>query len=138
MAKSAPLIGYNTNIDYRGQTYHVQTEDSGRDYAHVTTHLFANGGRIVASRKTEYDGKAPSEERHPEVKRIMASQHRAVCAALEAGEYDGVLQVNPQTAPSARAATHNTAATEVPVSSPSLARIAIGLAEQDFAKRSSG
>ena len=50
----SPLLGYNTNVRHLGKLYHIQTEDSGVRHPHVITHLFADGGRIIASKKTTY------------------------------------------------------------------------------------
>src|SRR5437773_1302277 len=36
-------MGFNNNVKYQGQVFHVQTEDSGLDAPHVITHLFADG-----------------------------------------------------------------------------------------------
>jgi predicted Zn-dependent protease len=42
-------MGFNNNIKFRDQVFHVQTEDSGLDQPHIITHLFADGGRVVKS-----------------------------------------------------------------------------------------
>jgi len=52
--RHAPLVGYNTGVQHKDRTYHIQTEDVGANHSHVVTHLFADGGRIVATRKTSY------------------------------------------------------------------------------------
>src|SRR5436853_3548334 len=44
-------VGFNNNVKYKGQVFHIQTEDSGLDKPHVITHLFADGGRIIKSHK---------------------------------------------------------------------------------------
>ncbi len=40
--------GFNHNVKYKGQVFHVQTEDSGVENPHIITHLFL-GGNIVKS-----------------------------------------------------------------------------------------
>ena len=47
------VTGFNHNIKHKGKIYHIQTEDSGIDAAHIITHLFV-GGNILASKKTSY------------------------------------------------------------------------------------
>ena len=47
------LIGYNTNIPYKGRVYHVQTEDSGLNNPHIITLLYFQGA-ILRSVKTGY------------------------------------------------------------------------------------
>lgn len=84
----APLLGYNTNVHHRGKTYHVQTEDSGLEHPHVVTHMFADGGRIVATRKESYTEILTAEDREEQVRRRMQKQHGAMCMALEQGRFD--------------------------------------------------
>ena len=47
------LVGYNTNIPYKGKVYHVQTEDSGIKNPVIITHLYFHGS-ILASKKISY------------------------------------------------------------------------------------
>jgi hypothetical protein len=88
MAFRAPLLGYNTNFRHKGKLYHIQTEDSGIDHPHVITHLFADGGRIVASKKTSYAERVGSEGLADQVKKLMTAQHKAMLIALRDGVYD--------------------------------------------------
>ena len=48
-------VGFNNNVKYGGNVFHIQTEDSGLDRPHIITHLFADGGRIIKSNKRSYD-----------------------------------------------------------------------------------
>ena len=89
MAFRAPLLGYNTNVRHKGKLYHIQTEDSGIDHPHVITHLFADGGRIVATRKTSYAERVGTEGLPEIVKKLMQAQHKAMFIALRDGLYDG-------------------------------------------------
>ena len=41
MKVRSPLLGYNNNVRHQGKLYHIQTEDSGTQHAHIFTHLFA-------------------------------------------------------------------------------------------------
>ena len=43
----SPQLGYNHNIPHRGRLYHVQTEDSGVEKAHIFTHVFYDGTIIA-------------------------------------------------------------------------------------------
>ena len=88
MAFRAPLLGYNTNVRHKGKLYHIQTEDSGVDHPHVITHLFADGGRIVATRKTSYAERVGSEGLPEIVKKLMQAQHKAMFIGLRDGVYD--------------------------------------------------
>jgi hypothetical protein len=88
MAFRAPVLGYNTNVRHKGKLYHIQTEDSGIDHPHVITHLFADGGRIVASKKTSYAERVGSDGLADLVKKLMQAQHKAMFIALRDGAYD--------------------------------------------------
>lgn len=89
MAKGpSPLLGYNTNVRHKGRVYHIQTEDSGLAHPHIITHLFADGGRIVASRKTSYAEYVADDNYAVIVKKMMQEQHKALFIALRDGVYD--------------------------------------------------
>ncbi len=68
--------------------FHIQTEDSGTNYRHIITHLFADGGRIVASRKTSYSEHMEAANLQEIVKKLMQAQHKAMFIALRDGAYD--------------------------------------------------
>ena len=85
----SPLVGYNTNVRHKGKLYHIQTEDSGVQHPHIITHLFADGGRIVASKKTDYaQHLSGAENLHDIVKKLMQEQHKAMFIALRDCVYD--------------------------------------------------
>jgi hypothetical protein len=88
MAFRAPLLGYNTNVRHKGRLYHIQTEDSGVGHPHIITHLFADGGRIVGSKKTSYAEHLSAEGLQETVKKLMQAQHKAMFIALRDGHYD--------------------------------------------------
>jgi len=85
----SPLLGYNTNVRHKGKLYHIQTEDSGVNHPHIITHLFADGGRIVASKKTEYGQHLGSANLQSIVKKLMQEQHKAMFIGLRDCVYDG-------------------------------------------------
>jgi hypothetical protein len=88
MAAQSPLVGYNTNVRHKGKLYHIQTEDSGVSHPHVITHLFADGGRIIASRKTGYAEHLGAKELPGIVKKLMQEQHKAMFIELRDCVYD--------------------------------------------------
>jgi hypothetical protein len=88
MTVQSPLVGYNTNVRHKGKLYHIQTEDSGIHHPHVITHVFADGGRIIASRKTEYAQHLGAQDLPGIVKRLMQEQHRAMFVELRDCAYD--------------------------------------------------
>lgn len=103
MAAQSPLVGYNTNVRHKGKLYHIQTEDSGVSHPHVITHLFADGGRIIASRKTGYAEHLGAKELASIVKKLMQEQHKAMFIELRDCVYDsepppasGPIETQPQ------------------------------------------
>jgi hypothetical protein len=105
MAAQSPLVGYNTNVRHKGKLYHIQTEDSGVSHPHVITHLFADGGRIIASRKTGYAEHLGAKELQSIVKKLMQEQHKAMFIELRDCVYDTEAPPAPaQAAPQAQVA----------------------------------
>ena len=47
------VVGFNHNFRYKGEVYHVQTEDGGQKCPNIVTLLY-KGGNILASKKTSY------------------------------------------------------------------------------------
>jgi hypothetical protein len=76
--------GYNQNVLFRGEVYHVQTEDGGRANPVVTTLLF-KGGSVLASKKASYSEVHLSDNQGSAVKSIMMEQHAAMLRELKAG-----------------------------------------------------
>ena len=102
-----PVLGFNNNVRHRGRIFHIQTEDSGVRFARIVTHLFADGGRIIKTTKTEYAEHVDKPDVTRTVRAMMKEQHRAMFAALRAGDLDAVLEraIGPlsDTPPAARA-----------------------------------
>jgi hypothetical protein len=101
---SPPLLGFNNNVRHNGRVFHIQTEDSGTKYCRVVTHLFADGGRILRTIRTDYSQQLGTAEFTEAIRRLMKDQHRSMFAALRAGEFDDsirdafeVTQTLPQT-----------------------------------------
>jgi hypothetical protein len=81
------VVGFNHNIKYRGQIYHVQTEDSGTESPRITTHLFL-GGNIVASKRTSYADILGADNLVEVVRTLMEEQHKEMLRNLVNGVYD--------------------------------------------------
>ncbi len=86
-----PLGGYNTNVNYQGETLHIQTEDGGPAHPHISTHVFADGGRIIASKRTDYSSWLSDSSYRDQVKATMRVQHKDMLIALRNGHYDELL-----------------------------------------------
>jgi hypothetical protein len=87
-----PLLGFNNNVRHRGRIFHIQTEDSGVKFPRIVTHLFADGGRIVKTTRTEYSEHLEKSDMASVVRSLMKEQHKAMFAALRAGDMDTLLE----------------------------------------------
>jgi hypothetical protein len=79
--------GFNTDFKYRGETYHVQTEDNGVGNPVVVTLLYHKGA-ILASRRTPYNDLLGTPGFERALMALMKDQHKDVMRALLAGAYD--------------------------------------------------
>ena len=83
-----PLVGFNNNVRYRGMRFHIQTEDSGVTKPHIITHLFADGGHVIKSVRTDYSEHVDRPDRPAVIQRLMREQHRAMALDLRDGRLD--------------------------------------------------
>ena len=98
------LVGYNHNIRYKGEIFHVQTEDSGINTPHIITLLY-RGGNIIASKKTSYADIVKMGNLNQVVEELMKEQHKDMLRRLKSAEFDarlglqGVVETPPPPAP---------------------------------------
>jgi hypothetical protein len=72
---------------YRGEVFHVQTEDSGVAIPHIITLLY-RGGVILCSQKTSYADILKIDNLETVVEELMKEQHKAMMRRLKSGEFD--------------------------------------------------
>jgi hypothetical protein len=84
-------VGFNNNVKYGGNVFHIQTEDSGLDRPHIITHLFADGGRIIKSNKRSYANEVKRDDIAPYVRQLMKGQHMEMAIMLREGKFDEVI-----------------------------------------------
>ncbi len=84
------LIGYNTNVKYKGKTYHIQTEDSGPNSHQIITLLYYQGA-ILSSKKTNYAHLLGEPDFENKLRTLMKEQHRDMIRELKriAGHSEG-------------------------------------------------
>ncbi len=88
------LVGYNTNVPYKGKLYHIQTEDNGRKNPLVVTLLYFKG-TILASKKSSYADLVSSPDYKEKVRELMKEQHKAMMKELIRGMHTGDLPEAP-------------------------------------------
>jgi hypothetical protein len=82
------LVGYNTNVPYKGKLYHVQTEDNGLKNPLVVTLLYFKG-TILASKKSSYSHLVGNPDYKEKVRELMKEQHKAMMKELIRGMHTG-------------------------------------------------
>ncbi|MCU0683300.1 MAG: FHA domain-containing protein [Polyangiaceae bacterium] len=85
-------VGYNNNVRYKNQVFHIQTEDSGVKRPHIITHLFADGGRILKSYKRAYANLIGTDRLSEQVRALMKGQHKEMYIALREGKFDDIIE----------------------------------------------
>jgi hypothetical protein len=81
------VLGFNHNLVYKGEVFHVQTEDSGVANPHIITLLY-RGGVIISSKKTSYSDIVKMDNLDVVVEELMKEQHKEMMRRLKAGEFD--------------------------------------------------
>lgn len=81
------VLGFNHNVKYKGEVFHVQTEDSGTRNPHIITLLY-RGGVILCSKKTSYADIVSMENLDTIVEELMKEQHKEMMRRLKSGEFD--------------------------------------------------
>jgi len=82
------LSGYNTNVTYKGKTYHIQTEDSGLKNPVIVTLLYVKGA-ILTSKKTSYAHIMDNPDYKEKIKELMKQQHKTMIKELLSGRVTG-------------------------------------------------
>lgn len=86
------ISGFNTDIDYQGITYHVQTEDKGAPARMIMT-LVYDKGTILASKRSTYEDLSVVDYDEKEVTERLSRQHKLMCAAVKAGRIDELVKM---------------------------------------------
>jgi hypothetical protein len=85
------VVGFNHNFRYKGEVYHIQTEDSGMKNPNIVTLLY-QGGTILGSKKTSYADIAKINNLDQVVEELMKEQHKEMLRRLKTGEFDEVIK----------------------------------------------
>jgi hypothetical protein len=92
------ITGFNTDVEYAGLVYHVQTEDKGLD-SPIILSLVYSGGEILASKRTPYDDLITAGEyTEAALAQRLKRQHKLVCAAIHAGRIEDLKRLGSREA----------------------------------------
>ena len=81
------ITGFNTDIEFQGVTYHVQTEDKGVDTPLILS-LVYDRGTILASKRSPYDDLLADAFDEKALTERLQKQHKLICAAIRAGRIE--------------------------------------------------
>jgi len=81
------LSGFNHNLKHKGRTFHIQTEDGGKDNPQIVTHAFL-GGIILDTVRQPYDDLLKKPDWQDELKDRMKAQHLEEIRKLFSGAFD--------------------------------------------------
>lgn len=87
------ITGFNTDVDFNGVTYHVQTEDKGIETPLILS-LVYNRGTILASKRSPYNDLLLGGFNEKELVERLNRQHKLICAAIKAGRIEDLKQMN--------------------------------------------
>jgi hypothetical protein len=121
------ITGFNTDVEYQGITYHVQTEDKGLETPLILS-LVYSGGAILASKRSPYDDLIATGFNEQTLAERLQRQHKLICAAINAGRLEDLKQmsgrgaqartakpaVEPEKTPAARPPLTATPAADLP------------------------
>jgi hypothetical protein len=81
------VSGFNHNLKYKGKTYHIQTEDGGRDNPMIITHTFL-GGVILSTVRKPYDDLLSLPHWEASLRERMKVQHLEEIRKLFSGDFE--------------------------------------------------
>ena len=89
------ITGFNTDIEFEGVTYHVQTEDKGLDSPLILSLVYV-GGAIIASKRTPYDDLVSAGYDEKVLTERLQRQHKLICAAIRSGRVEDLKRMGGQ------------------------------------------
>lgn len=95
------ITGYNTDVEYEGVIYHVQTEDKGTANPIILS-LVYDRGTILASKRSPYDDILGSDFDEAVLEERLNKQHKLMCAAIRAGRLEDLKKLTAKEAAAAK------------------------------------
>ncbi|HEY0098892.1 MAG TPA: hypothetical protein VGB76_08050 [Pyrinomonadaceae bacterium] len=89
------ITGFNTDIEFGGVVYHVQTEDKGLDTPLILTLVYV-GGAILASKRSQYHDLIRAGFDPLVLSERLQRQHTLICAAVKAGRIEDLKRLTPR------------------------------------------
>lgn len=89
------IVGFNTDVKFRDEIFHIQTEDKGQDNPQVET-LVYHSGEILLSRRIGYAHLLKKSDLRKRIKDIMKTQHDEVISELKGGKFMHLISMETQ------------------------------------------
>jgi hypothetical protein len=87
------ITGFNTDVEYDGVVYHVQTEDKGLKTPFILS-LVYTGGAILASKRSPYQDLIARGFDEAILAQRLSRQHKLICAAVHAGRIEDLKRMS--------------------------------------------
>ena len=100
------ISGFNTDIEFEGTVYHVQTEDKGLS-SRLIISLVYDRGTILASKRVSYEDLAIDNFDEKVLADRVGRQHKLICAAVRAGRIEDLKGMTAKTAAVGRKASNS-------------------------------
>ncbi|MGI9056489.1 MAG: hypothetical protein ACR2F2_11885 [Pyrinomonadaceae bacterium] len=114
------ITGINTDVDFQGITYHVQTEDKGLATPLILS-LVYNRGTILASKRSPYEDLLEKGFDEKVLAERLQKQHKTICAAIRAGRLEELKEMTAKdSAVRRKNAGENQTAKKQRISSPAI------------------
>ena len=85
------ITGFNTDVEFDGVTYHVQTEDKGLETPIILT-LVYDRGTILASKRQGYEDLFENGFDEKALAAKLKRQHSLICAAIRKGQVGKLIE----------------------------------------------
>ena len=95
------ITGFNTDIEFAGVTYHVQTEDKGLAKPMILS-LVYDGGTILASKRSPYEDLLKDGFDETVLAERLQKQHALICAAVRSGRIEDLKKMTQRESAKAR------------------------------------
>ncbi|MEM7249275.1 MAG: hypothetical protein AAF533_28440 [Acidobacteriota bacterium] len=80
------IIGFNTDIKFRGKVFHAQTEDHGTENPMIETLVYI-GGHIHDAFQTHYADMMTDGLDEAKIVQLMENQHRRIIGLIRSGHF---------------------------------------------------
>lgn len=87
------ISGFNTDIEYEGVTYHVQTEDKGLETPFLLSLVYTRG-EILAAKRSPYEDLLAAGFDESVLAERLQKQHRLICAAIKQGRLEDLKRMS--------------------------------------------